>query len=65
MHNGKIIKLDLEAGTPQFDVWVKKATDEQAINCVSEDDKTIRDHSLRLGSNSHLNSGFQRLDMHI
>ena len=23
--NGKVIKLDLEKGTPQFDVWVKKA----------------------------------------
>ena len=23
--NGKIIKLNLEKGTPQFDVWVKRA----------------------------------------
>ena len=25
INNGKIIKLNLEKGTPQFDVWVKKA----------------------------------------
>ena len=25
VNNGKVFKLDLEKGTPQFDFWVKKA----------------------------------------
>ena len=39
VNNGKIIKLDLEAGTPQFDVWVKKPTDEQPIAGVSDEEE--------------------------
>jgi len=56
VNNGKIIKLDLEAGTPQFDVWVKKPTDEEPIAGVSDEEEN---------SGTQLASGFQRLDMHI
>ena len=53
--NGKIIKLDLDSGTPQFDVWVKPPKDGEAIAGVEEEDERSKS----------LVSCFQRLDMHI
>ena len=58
--NGKIIKLDLDSGTPQFDVWVKKPKDGEAIDGVEEEDVSSGDVSSK-----SLVSCFQRLDMHI
>ena len=55
--NGKIIKLDLQKGTPQFDVWVKKANEMGQYGVLNVDGEAdIKDHEL---------SAFQRLEMHI
>ena len=53
-NNGKVIKLDLEKGTPQFDVWVKKAEqiEEHAISNVEKEVKVNE-------------SAFHRLEMCI
>ena len=57
INNGKIIKLDLEKGTPQFDVWVKKAEKMGQYGVLNVDGEAdIKDHEL---------SAFQRLEMHI
>ena len=53
--SGKVIKMNLENGTPQFDVWVKKADKESGeLQTVSEDEVTDSEVSA-----------FQRLEMHI
>jgi len=55
--NGKTIKLNLERGTPQFDVWVKKANEMGQYGVLNVDGEAdIKDHDL---------SAFQRLEMHI
>jgi len=51
--NGKVIKLDLDKGTPQFDVWVQKTEENGVANVESED--TINESA----------SAFQRLEMFI
>ena len=53
INNGKVIKLDLDKGTPQFDVWVKKAAENGVANVESED--AINESA----------SAFQRLEMFI
>ena len=43
--NGKVIKLDLNKGTPQFDVWVKKSEENGVANVENEgiiDDSAFR-----------------------
>ena len=44
-NNGKIIKLDLEKGTPQFDVWVKKAESMGQYGVLNADDEADIDES--------------------
>ena len=53
INNGKVIKLDLDKGTPQFDVWVKKVTENGVANVESED--AVNESA----------SAFQRLEMFI
>ena len=54
MSNGKIIKLDLTKGTPQFDVWVRKA------------EKLGQDGVLNVEGEADIDdSAFRRLEMCI
>jgi len=52
--NGKIIKLNLDKGTPQFDVWVKKAEQSRQDELLNVDDE------IKLND-----SAFHRLEMMI
>jgi len=52
--NGKVIKLNLDKGTPQFDVWVKKAEQPRQDELLNVDDE------IKLND-----SAFQRLEMMI
>ena len=52
--NGKIIKLNLDKGTPQFDVWVKKAEQPRQDELLNVDDE------IKLND-----SAFHRLEMMI
>lgn len=54
VNNGKTIKLDLEKGTPQFDVWVKKAENLGQFGVLSVNGEADIDQST-----------FQRLEMCI
>ena len=53
-NNGKVIKLDLEKGTPQFDVWVKKAASLGQFGVLNVDGEADIDESA-----------FHRLEMCI
>ena len=56
--SGKMIKLKLDQGTPQFDVWVKKANASSRDACIGVQsvDKEIKSSPA---------SAFQRLEMSI
>ena len=43
--NGKVIKLDLSKGTPQFDVWVKKAEQLGQYGVLNVEEEADIDHS--------------------
>ena len=57
--NGKVIKLDLNKGTPQFDVWVKKIEENEVSNV---ENASIIDDSDSVSEDV---SAFHRLEMLI
>ena len=58
--NGKIIKLNLEKGTPQFDVWVKKAEQLGQVDALNGESEADVDES-----ETALTSAFHGLEMCI
>ena len=52
--NGKVIKLNLDKGTPQFDVWVKKAKQLGQYGVLNVEGEADID-----------DSAFRRLEMYI
>ena len=75
VQSGRVIKLDLEKGTPQFDVWVKKARELAAFQSVSVNglfkQTQVSNKFEELNAHGEADikdsevSSFQRLEMHI
>jgi hypothetical protein len=69
IESGQVIKLDLTKGTPQFDVWVKKAREVGAI--ARSDGIPLKNKFASLNTQGESDikdselSTFQRLEMYI